>query len=85
MAILKSRALQLEEETHKLQQENADTCYAIIDGWEAKVGRRYDFLSRTSTEPPRGKVEEMDSKPFGYCYGALPSRNANTFKRWAED
>jgi hypothetical protein len=84
--LLKSKALLIEEEMLRVQQENADACYAIIDGWHArdnKLRKRRTII--TPTETPPGRVTEMDSKPFGYCYSALPSRNANTFKRWAEE
>jgi hypothetical protein len=86
MALLKSKALQLEDELRELQQKNADACYAIIDGWharDAKLRKKLPII--TPTETPPGRVTEMDNTPFGYCYQALPSRNARTHKRWAEE
>lgn len=85
MAILKSRALLLEEETRRVQQENADACYAIIDGWQAEVPRsKVASYHQMSTEVPPGKVSPMDDAPFKHDFRALPSRNAKTYGRFCK-
>lgn len=85
MAVLKSRALLLEEETRRVQQEDADACYAIIEGWQAEVPRsKVASYHRMPTEAPPGKVSPMDDAPFKHDFRALPSRSAKTYGRFCK-
>lgn len=78
MAILKSKALIEEETLSELRQKEAEKCYAILEGWRAKLP-----ITPIAVEPPRGVFRE-DTTPFAYDYRNRPYRNNAPQKRWSE-
>lgn len=81
MALLKSRALELED----IERERANECYAIIDAWQVKSNcarGRQPVMTPTVALP--AIPEKEDTTPFGYDYSHLPARGGHRQRRWSE-
>lgn len=74
MALLKSASLELED----LNRLVADECYAILEAWQSTVPVMVPIVHTVCKAAP------VDTKPFGFDYGHLPSRNSKRCGRWSE-
>lgn len=75
MALLKSASLIYEE----LQQQIADECYSILEDWQSQGKPIMVPIVHGVC-----KAKPVDTKPFGFDYGHLPSRNSKRYSMWSE-